>query len=318
MEKAAKKPGLIAALLIAVAGLACTQLPPLLFVAGGLFGYLLIAGSPLLFLLAVALCAVGAYALAGISGLWLLGLILPAALCLFVMLRRKAAYFDTALAVSALFTVAFYLMLNLPDILAGSTPFYTQQQWVSEIWSEGSAIWAQSSGLGADQLALMQELGRDIAAQLPVYMPAVLCAIGALMGLCNLLLCKRMCRRAAAPIKPMRVFHLWQLPQSFLYGTLTMAAGLLIAPSIGVSAMDAVTAAAFIVALLPFAVQGVSVMWFMQKVRRSSSASLVFLVVVLVLTFPLSVISLGLVGLLEQILHFRRKFLERENSDKQA
>lgn len=318
MENSFKKPGLLAALLIAAAGLACTLLPPLLFVAGGLFGYLLIAGGPLLFLLSAALCAAGAYALANVAGLWLLAMILPPALCLFIMLRRKAAYFDTALAVSALFTVAFYFMLNLHDILSGSPPFYTQQQWFREVWSQGSVMWAQTSGMGADQLALMQELGKSLTAQLPIYMPAVLCGLGALMGLCNLLLCVRMCRRAAAPIKPMHAFHLWQLPKSFLYGTLTMAAGILIAPSLGVSAMDAVTAAAFIVALLPFAVQGLSVMWFMQKTRRSSIGSFVFLIVILVFTFPLSVFSLGIVGLLEQIFHIRRKLLQRGNPNQQG
>ncbi len=315
MEKSFKKPGLLAALLIAAAGLACTQFSPLLLVAGGLFGYLLIAGGPLLFLLSAALCAAGAYALANVAGLWLLAMILPAALCLFIMLRRRAAYFDTALFVSALFTVAFYFKINLPDILAGSPPFYTLQQWFSEFWAQGAASWAQIYSLSADQLKLVQELGRYYAARLPIYMPAILCGIGALMGLSNLLLCVRLCRRAASPIKPMHAFRLWQLPKSFLYGILTMGAGVLIAPALGVSSMDAVAAAVFIIALLPFAVQGLSVMWFMHKARQSSDDA--FVIVIMVLVLLLSVFSLGIVGLLEQIFHFRRKLLQRGNPGNQ-
>lgn len=313
MEKAVKKPGVVAALLITVAGLASGLIPPLLFVAGGLFSYLLIAGGPLLFLLSAALCAAGLYVIGGVQGLWLLAMILPTALSLYIMLRRKATYFDTALLVSGLYTIAFYLMVSLPDILSGAPPFYTQQQMFSAFVNQMAQMVTQTSGISADQAALLQEYGRALTAQLPIYMPAILCATGATIGLCNLLICVRLCRKAAAPIKPMRPFHLWQLPKSFLYGMLTMGAGVLIAPALGVSAMDAVATAVYIIALLPFAVQGLSVMWFMQKVRRSSTAWFTFLIVILVLTFPWSVVSLGLVGLMEQIFHLRRRYLERGN-----
>ncbi len=311
MEKAAKKPGLLAAFLIAVAGLVCTLFYPLLFIAGGLFGYLLIAGGPMLFLLSAALCAAGAYVLGGIPGLWLLGLMLSAALCLNVMLRRKASYFNTAFTLSGLFLLALYLMFNLADILAGSPPFYTLQQGLSEFWAQGATTWAQMSGLEADQLKKVLELGRYFFAQFPVYMTAFLCGAGALLGLSNLLLCVRLCRRAAAPIKPMHPFGLWQLPQSFLYGMLTMGAGVLIAPAMGVSAMDAVAAAVYMIALLPFAVQGLSVMWFMHKARQASDDA--FTIVIMVLVVFLSVLLLGVVGLLEQLFHFRRKYLQRGN-----
>ncbi len=316
MEKTVKKPGFLTALLVGAAGIFCVLMPPVLFVAGGLFGYLLLAGGAVPFMLAAAVSAAGIYLLTGITGLWILAMLLPASICLSVMLRKKASYFDTALFTSAIYTACIYLPLNLADILNGSPAFYTLQQFFTQTWAESLSLSASMPELVApEQLALLESAGRVIAAQLPVYMPAALCAFGGLLGLFNLLLCVRLCRRAGTPIKPMHRFMLWQMPKSFMGGMIILALGTLLASLIGVSAMDAVVAAVGVIVLLPFAVQGLSVLWFILHVRRPGGIMSGLLVVILVFTFPMSILSLAIMGAFEQLIHLRRRMLERGNNN---
>lgn len=316
MEKTVKKPGLLTALLVGATGIFCVLLPPVLFVAGGLYGYLLLAGGALPFVLAAAVSAAGIYLLTGVTGLWILAMLVPASICLTIMLRKKGSYFDTALFTAAIYTACIYLLLNLTDIRNGSPAFYSLQQFFTQTWSSSLSLSASMPELVApEQLALLESAGRVLAAQLPVYMPAVLCAFGGLLGLFNLLLCVRLCRRADVPIKPMHRFMLWQLPGSFTGGMITMALGVLLASLVGVSAMDAIVAAVFTLVLLPFAVQGLSVLWFILHVRGRGGIMSGLLVVILVLTFPMSVLSLAIMGAFEQLIHLRRRMLQRGNND---
>ncbi len=312
MEKVTKKPGLLAAVLTAAVGLAGISVLPLLLIAGGLFGYLLVAGGIVPFAVASALFAGAAFLWQNTSGLLMAALVLPAAICMGVMMRKKAAYFDIAFACAALYTAAIYLKISLPDLISGSPAFYSlQQNWDAFI---KYAVITFSQGpyqAPADQLAMWEQLGRELSVELVIYMPAIICTTGALTGLINVLFCKRLSRRANAPIKPMRPFLLWQIPQSSFYGMLTMAAGTFIAFELNVFAIDSVIPAVYMIAAVPFAIQGLCVLWFTQQVRRSGMGSLLFLFVLLFFTFPLSILSLGIVGLVEQVFHLRRKYLQR-------
>ena len=316
MEKVTKKPGLLAALLTAAAGLAGIAVWPFLLIAGGLFGYLLTAGGFVPFALSGVIFAGVAFLWQNTNGLLIVALVLPAAVCMGIMMRKKAAYFDIAFACAAICTGAFYLICSLPDLISGSPAFYTlQQNWDTFIRNFVSAFSQGPYQAPPEQLAIWEQLGRELSVELVIYMPAIICTVGAMMGLTNLLFCKRLCRLANAPIKPMRPFLLWQLPQSFLYGMLTMAAGTFIAFELNVFAIDSVIPAVYVIAAIPFAIQGLCVLWFTQHARRSGMGSLMFLLILLLFTFPLSVLSLAIVGLVEQLFHLRRRYLQRGNGE---
>jgi len=309
LEKTIKKPGVGKTLLSGAVAALCGVLPPLLFIAGGFLGNVLLAGGAVPFLFAAAIGLLGAYALYGTSGMLLAAMTVAASLLLFYLLHRRIGYFDTAMAVAALFTLMLYLLIGVRDVISGATAFHSVSEMFSELYAEFLAAANSAPGITAEQLRLMQDAGPDIAAQIPVYMPAILCGAGGLMGLANVLVCAKLGRDAGVQLRPMRRFMFWRIPTDFMWGVLVMGAGLLIASAAGVTAMDAVAAAVLTVALMPFAIQGCSLLWFLSYVRRSGMFSGVMLFIVVLFTLPASLVVLVSLGVAEQAFHIRRRII---------
>ena len=316
MEKIIKKPGIGRALLFGIIGALCAPFSPLALIAGGLFGYLLLAGGAALFALSGAICIAGTYVLVGWAGLWV-----PAASILFAMLtgallKANKSYFDTALLGAAVYTAAFYLMVSLDDILAGGVAFHSITALFEEVSRESLAAAQAMPGMLPQQVAQMQQALDALVAGLPLYMPAVLCVAGAFTGLFNLLICTWRCRKAGVALAPMRRFLFWRIPREFVIGVVIMAAGSFLASSLGVSNMDAVTAAVAALAMTPFVVQGGSVVMFVLQFQRSAGTMVMF-TLFLVLMLPMSLMLLCVLGVIEQLFHLRRRIIFRGKGDQE-
>lgn len=315
MEQALKKPSLPIAALIGLAGAASVLLPPGLFLAPGLFAYLLLAGGTVPYCTALAVSAAGAYLLAGTSGLAVLGMIIPVSFCLLLMLRRKAGYFDTALAAAALSVVYFYLIYALPDLLAGNPAFTSMQElltvFINFMQEQSALLPGGSTPETAQLLASLRVLNR----MLPTLMPGFICLLSAMSGLFNLLICYKLCKSARVAIRQMPPFALWQLPKSFGTGALIMIAGALVASLLKFSGIEAVAFAVAMVAGAPFAVQGISLIWFVINLRKRSGLMIALFVLMMILSISTLMITMAFVGVFEQLLHLRRKFLARTRGD---
>ena len=189
MEKIIKKPGVIKALLIGAAGALSVPFFPFALFAGGMLGYLLLAGGMVPFLLSAAVSLSGAYWMADVGGLWIPCASIAWALLTTAMLRKNKGYFDTAFAGAALYTVAFYLMISLPDIRSGGVAFEHITALFSEVFKQSIAsMQAMPNMFTAEQANLMEEMARGIISGLPVYLPAIFCAAGGVVSLVNLLI----------------------------------------------------------------------------------------------------------------------------------
>ncbi|HOR13501.1 MAG TPA: DUF2232 domain-containing protein [Clostridia bacterium] len=316
MENREKQPGILAALLSGLLGALSFLFPPLLFVSGGSFSYILIGGGFFKATVSLAASAGLAYFMFGASGLLVLALMLPAAVCLYIMLKQKAPYFETALLLSGLYAGILYLLINAGDLLAGNSAFYTLTELFKSMWNEYAELASNLPGvLDAQKLKAFRLFGSSLFAKLPIIMPAAICSISAFMGLFNMLICTRLLKRTKADLKSMREFALWRLPKSFIQGLGLMAAGTLLASFLNVPAMDAVVPAVIAVALIPFSVQGLSTLWFFVRLRPYRATLIkVLLIVIVAVSFPLSIFSLALVGVIEQLLKLRKRIIDKINN----
>ncbi len=312
MEKRVTQPSILASLLTGILGALSFLFPPLLFVSGGFFGYILIGGG--FFKAAVTLAASAglAYFMFGASGFLVLALMLPFAICLYIMLKRKAPYFETALVLSGLYAGVLYLLINAGDLLSRNPAFYTLTQLFKTMWEEYSSFASEIPGvLDANKLKAFRLFGSTLAAKLPIIMPATICALSAFMGLFNMLVCTRLLKRTNIELKNMNAFALWRLPKSFIQGLGLMALGTFLASLLRIHAMDAVVPAVLAVAIIPFSVQGLSTLRFFILLRTSRTLLQVLLIAIIVFSFPLSVLSLALVGLIEQMFKLRQRIIDK-------
>ncbi len=315
MEKIMKKPGVIKALLIGAAGALSVPFFPLALFAGGLLGYLLLTGGVVPFLLSAAVSLSGAYWMADVGGLWIPCASIAWALLTTVLIKKNKGYFDTAFVGAALYTVAFYLMISLPDIRSGGVAFgYVTTLFSNLIEQSLASAQAVSGMLTAEQAALMQEMAHSIRIGLPVYLPAVLCVAGGVISLVNLLVCTWRSRKVGVKLRPMRRFPYWRVPREFVIGIAIMVLGSILASALHVANMDAVTTAVTALAALPFVVQGACVVIFVLQFSRSNTAIVMFCIFV-VLMMPMSILFLGILGLIEQLFQLRRRIIMRSKGD---
>ncbi|MDL2258833.1 YybS family protein [Eubacteriales bacterium OttesenSCG-928-K08] len=320
METVYKKPTLLTTLLVGLAGAAGAFAPIATLASPALLAYLLLGGGFAQFALAAALAGAGSFLLVGTVGLQAFVRLMLITLCLYLMLRKKRSYFDTAMFTSALVTVLLYVVVSLQDYIDGTPAFYNAQLLFSEVWESttqqmrmlleqpGQSFYGMPA-LTEAQLNEFERMGRMIVAQTPTYMPMVLCFMGAATGLSNTLLCVRFCKNTKAQLRPTHPFAFWRLPKSFMQGLLVMGGGLILAAIIGISSLDAVLFAVLVVALVPLSLQGVATYWLLMGARRSASAMRTIMLVLLVLTLPFSVVMMAIVGIIEQFMHLRRRAL---------
>ena len=111
------------------------------------------------------MCAGLAYFLFGASGLLVLALMLPVAVCLYIMLKRKAPYFETALILSGLYAGILYLLINAVDLLAGNSAFYTLTELFKAMWNEYAELASKLPGvLDAQMLKAFRLFGSSLFA----------------------------------------------------------------------------------------------------------------------------------------------------------
>ncbi len=317
MTQTIKKPPLGIMLAAVAAGVLSAQLPLFLLAAPGLFGYLLLAGGGGMYAAAVGVCGLGLYVLEGVNGLWVLAVLLPAPLCLRLMLGRKASWFNTTMLLAAIFTLLFYLSVNLQDILEANAPYHTVQQACLAMWQQlQTEMQPFMQGLPEQQkqMELMGTLMRASLAEMPTYMTAALFVISGAAALANVLLCAKLCKGAKVNMALMRPFGYWQVPKSFASGALILAAGCLAVVLMELPTANAVLTTVGAIIICPFAVQGLSAVWFMMRRRKNNGLFIVMLILLLVFSFVYSVFSLAILGVAEQWLHLRRRIIERENN----
>jgi len=300
-----KKPSPWWMLLIGALGAGCSYVPLLLLLVPGCMAWLILSRGWLALLGAMTITIAGTLAIFGTPYLVFPGIILLGALCLTILLRRKAPYFQSAMICAALYTVMFYALICLPGILGGRGAFADLQQIFSQ-----TADQVRLSGalFPADQIdALLAQL-TYIEIQIPIVLPGLLCAVGAVMSLVNLLICKRLCVRTGAPVKDMTLFCFWRAPKSFFIGCIVMLIGCVIGDYMQLPAMDAVWFAVQAIILVPFIVQGLAFLHFWLHLRRAPRPAFVFLYVLLVLSYPSTLTLLTFLGFLEQLLGLRKRF----------
>ena len=313
MENKFRRPGWWQSILIGL-GCALGGLLPIIFaVAPGFLAYLGVAGCWGRLLLGAAVFAAALYGMGGLSALWALGVVVPGAVCLAFMLRRKKSYFDAALYTAGLHAAGLFCLLCLPDILAGRNAYAGIQETFRQIGEmmvqQAQAV--QGQMMGGIDAALLEQAGRQLAASVPFVMPAIICVFGAFAGLISLLCCKGLSRRRGADLKPMAPFCLWRVPKSAVAGMATLAAGLLVCTWLDVPAMDAVAPACIVVIGAPFLVQGLCLTDFLMRMRRSGCLTIGALVGIVLLLIPYSILSVTVLGFAEQLLQLRKRITNR-------
>lgn len=311
MEQSVKKPSYIKTLLIGFVSVLSAPFPFLLAAAPGFFAYLLYTGGVQRFGIAFLASCAGSVLLFGPGGLYAQLMILAVSLLICMRMRKRGAYFDIALFSAAAITLALYLSVSMEDILTAAPAFHTIQTMFRQTWQQTIDMAnALPGAFSQAQLRAFESQGSAFAALLPIYMPAALCSMGALFGLCNVLITVKLNRRAHAPMKPMSKFIFWRLPKSFAMGALVMAAGILVAALAGVSALDAAIPAVVTVVGLPLVVQGISLYAFFMRMRRLKGMFLAALILLCVFVPSSALFALAIAGLMEQLLHIRRRILQ--------
>ena len=317
-----QRPKPYIAVLTGIGAAAASLFPVLYFAVPGLFGYLLIVGGLAQCLVALSLGLLGTYLLTGtVAGLMLLLPTIAVGVCLSVSIVRRQSYFDIALLCAAIMAGLAFLSISYEDMQRNLPPFSTFQAAFTDLGAEvleqlllANQTTAALPQARIDEFALTYT---RLAVMLPTYMPAALCMIGAAMGLSNLLFCMRFCRKtiADATIKPMRRFIFWRLPRSFIRGAMFLIAGTFVLFLLDAPGIQAASNVVSTIIMIPFAVQGVSVLFFMFYTGMTRPHMRALLIIALVLSFPVSVFFLMLYGALEQLFHLRRRLMRPKQGD---
>ena len=317
MEKTIHRPGWWQPFVIGVAGALCVYIPLLVGVVPGFLAYLGAAGSLLQLLVASLVSAGLLYLLASTNGLWLLLPLLLPAYAAAAALRKKSTHFNGLLLTSAAAASAIYGLLCFPSLLAGYPAFYGVEQAMGrffelfETMPEMGTMPNMEAMLSMASLGNMEDLRRMLTAQIQVIVPCLACLAGGVMGFVTYLLPYPLTKKQPdRPLRPMVRFRMWRVPKSAAWGIVTLLAATLIA-ALGdfVPNMDAVIPAVMVIALLPFAVQGLSLIVFLSTLPRPGCFQLWLVLPLLILTFPTCLLTVCLLGLIEQFMKIRLRYI---------
>ncbi|MDR1620193.1 MAG: YybS family protein [Clostridiales bacterium] len=286
----------------------------------GVFAYLLTCHGTLRFSISLVLYAAGAvfYWSMGAKLLPLLFYFaaIPLAAAIFVAGRRKAAYFDIAMLCAALLAFCFYGALNIYNLTSGQSAFHDLQSlfygYMPAFMETFELMYAT---LEIDMPEVERLLNRAIK-EIPTVMPAIICALAAVGGLVNIVVFQKMCKNRAAHVKPMRPLSHWQLPKSFVTGTLVLAAGIVAVNALHLTAAPAINGAIGMVIAIPFMVQGLALFFFTRRRRGKRGTLLLALSLLMVFLLPtglpMAALALILFGVAEQVFHMRRRIIETD------
>lgn len=322
MENVKTRPTIWAVIITAAAAIVSLFVPIIYLILPALFAYL-IATQPLkCFAPAAILSVAGTLILCGREGAYVLALYLPAGIVAGLLIRKgKMAYRDIAIITAALIGAGLYVVLCLPSVVEGNGPLGMMESIFQSVvdqvklMTEGEMaeyFGVAEADLQAEIAALIGYLS-DMKALLPTAMPALFCGVGCLGSILCVPLAQRWSRRAGLNIKPMAPFSRWQLPKEFVFGALILAVGSLVLSILKLDIAEPVWAASEVLIGFPLALQGLCVMIFILRGRRTGCLLPLIAVVLLVFALLVLIAILILVGAIEQSTHLRRKMIDSGN-----
>lgn len=241
----------------------------------------------------------------------LAGVCVPAAIYYFAFSRRKP--YRSALAAAAVsITAGQYFRYALVDLMAGSAPFTNLAALVREVGGVMAAGGAQTGAL-ADNALFLETIG-DMADLVPDIMLAAIIAVSMAAALFGTVLCYLLARKRTE-LKPMARLADWKLSKTFFFGSLILGAAAAIAGLSKLNSGTSITLALLTVALLPLAAQGVAMQVFVYCMRKRGRGFQIAVWVMSALLFPYSIMYFAVGGLMEQLMHMRRRLTEMNNND---
>lgn len=301
--------------LVAVLGIYLDAVFPLL---PAVFGFVWAAWGGICCAVSIATAAAVLFACAGATQtLYALALFAPASLCIGYCLRHEKPYRTAAVGAAAALAAGYYCSLCLPSILAGEEPFAGMEATILAFADAFAEMGGQlSQAATGDTVNTAVEMLRAMSLLAPEITCAVIACLSMGFGLFDVVLARRLAYAAKVQLKPMAPFPLWQLSKHYTVLSLLLLGTALVTLLLQLSNAGAVFVFAECVVFLPLMLMGVCFMDFLTRVLRGNGAlRRVLFYACIVLLFPYSTIFLVILGLVDRISKFRRRFRARKRED---
>lgn len=284
-------------------------IPALFLFMPALIAFIGLRFSTLYFIAAAAFTAVSAYFNA--PGVWegagvIVMALIPGYLIM-TLLRRRRPYRTAVCAAAAGSAAGMYCALCVPSLIAYANPFAALENSVEEIMQGAAALLQYTDPSAVTDEAFMS----DLASLIPdMFMPGLIVSALA-SGLACVVICRALMlkTRYAGGLKPMARFRMWRLSKSFCIGCLVLFAGALIVLYSEINGAYGIWNTVLTIIILPFALQGISYQIFIQQVRKPPLWAKLMFWAPIALLFPVSLLLLAALGLIEQARHLRARIL---------
>ena len=264
---------------------------------------------------ATAAAAAASLAFAGMeSGLYILGMFLPSAVAIGVLLAGNKPYRSAVCAGALLVALGSYLSMCLPAIIAGNDPFALVRENFAA-WGEFFLESAESM-LGADATEAVAESFAMADELVPGITVISAGASGMMSGLFSVLIARALVKKTGKETRPMAPFALWQLSRQYTWASFAALVGALAALLASLANADAVFAAAECVVLGPLFLNGICYMDFtIRMVKPRNKGARIIFYVCAALLIPYSIFLLIGLGLLDRFMKTRRNYRAKKSDD---
>lgn len=220
--------------------------------------------------------------------------------------KKKLPHRYAVLALAVILCLGNYLSAALEPMLNGEPPYAAVvEAWETELLPRLSGLAGSSSALDSVSLILPD-----------VLMPGtiLISEAAALALVLFYALCHRIFR--TEPMK-MAKFSMWRLPKTAIPGSIIMAAAIALVYILRVSQANAIAFSLLVAIASLFSVQGLAYLRFVFEFSKAPGGARVLLWVLVLTTFPYSLVFLSFIGIREQLQKRRpqiKKYLESESA----
>ena len=298
-----------------LAGVAALFLPFGLIVVPALWAYAGARTKPGWIALPAAVYAIGALMLytplsSGYTSAVAISLMAAAsAIALYFLMIKRFSNSYTALTLSGIFLIGLYAAVCLPSVMAGKGACAAVQATMDEVIALYRSAFVQAAGADAQYASQVNEYLDAFSKAVPTFVVPALCIFAGVMGLSNLLFFRLFCKKhKEIAIPPIREFRFWSLPRSMMFGLFALLVGALILEWTGWQYAESLVNTVNVLVGMPLLLQGLAVVDFLivRSTRKTTGQRAVTYVLIGVL-FGLAEMPLMLLGVFEQLFHFRAR-----------
>ncbi|MBQ2661978.1 MAG: DUF2232 domain-containing protein [Clostridia bacterium] len=264
------------------------------------------------FVLAIGMLFSGVIYLTDItSALYIMLTVLPSAIALSCLFKGRCSYRTAVIACVVAIAISLYVTTFVPYLLEGKTAVYAIDDKVTgiveafrsslslyETMPEYEALAASADEMSKMIFSMSEEL---VFATITIQ---ALC-YGFLQVIAGYLMLGK-----SLALKKMAHFKDWQIPKSYLWGSLMILGASIILSETGVSYAGAFSVVAGLIIVAPFALVGVATMeFFVQITPEGKGFRRVLTYGMALLCFPFSIFMLAIEGIADRLFSLRKRII---------